>query len=277
MDLLTNLRALEALQSSTVKVKAKDVIATWKLLVALGFAPVLYLLYSLLATVIFYHFGFVDGEKLNLVLCFLMFMIIIPTVTIAALRFGETGMDIYKSLRPLVLALIPSSASSIEKLRTTREHLSEVLTELINSRAPDLFPDFVKSRSVNDNYETRDIIHSEPSRSGNESPTGSDTSSISSRRIRLSTSSSFDNVFDMIGHSPTISREDSFIIPEQRNNEARENSFTTDEVSIKIRESIRELKQRRRGLKKSILDTDSLSSLDKNISSSDEDEHDRYD
>lgn len=35
-------KAAEALKGSTVKIKANDVVATWKVLVAMGFAPLLY-------------------------------------------------------------------------------------------------------------------------------------------------------------------------------------------------------------------------------------------
>ena len=50
-------------------------------------------------------------------------------------------MDILKSLRPLVLCLSPTSASSLAKLRTQRAELSRKVTEIVNTLGPDLFPD----------------------------------------------------------------------------------------------------------------------------------------
>lgn len=78
--------------------------------------------------------------------------ILFPTITFAALRFGEIGMDIAKSLRPLVLSLNPTSANTLVKLRETREQLSFDVTELINSLGPELFPDFETGRVVADPF-----------------------------------------------------------------------------------------------------------------------------
>ncbi len=44
------IRPLEALAASTVKVAARDVIASWKVLITLGIAPFLYGFYAFLAT-----------------------------------------------------------------------------------------------------------------------------------------------------------------------------------------------------------------------------------
>lgn len=143
-----------ALAASTVKLQGRDVMATWKLLVALGLAPLLYTWYTVLLTYWTYYNrvqGYVpDWVPLWLVVIFGYTVSI--SITVASLRFGETGMDIVKSLRPLILSLIPSSANTLNKLRSTREKLSAEVTEVINTLGPEMFPDFDSSRIIADPF-----------------------------------------------------------------------------------------------------------------------------
>lgn len=141
-------KAQEALKASTVKIQGRDVIATWKLLVAMAIAPILYQIYVITSVYWTYKhrfFGFAP-DWLPLWVVPIVGWIMFPTITFAALRFGEVGMDIFKSLRPLVLSLNPSSANSLEKLRKRREELSIEVTDTINTLGPELFPDFEKTR-----------------------------------------------------------------------------------------------------------------------------------
>lgn len=83
----------EALAASTVKVQARDVLATWKILISLGVAPVLYASYACLATYI--------AIKANMPFTWiaavpLATMIALPLMSYAALKFGEAGVDILK-------------------------------------------------------------------------------------------------------------------------------------------------------------------------------------
>lgn len=61
-------------------------------------------------------------------------------------------MDIFKSLRPLVLSLNPTSANTIHKLRERRAKLATEVTDLINTLGPELFPDFDSARIVADPF-----------------------------------------------------------------------------------------------------------------------------
>lgn len=145
-------KAKTALAGSTVKIRGRDVMATWKILVALGLAPTLYHVYSSLIVLKVWHdrlWGTVPGW----IPLWLVYIAVWPSiigVTFAALRFGEVGMDIFKSLRPLVLCLLPSSGYNIHKLRLRREELSAEVTETINELGPDMFEDFDKARLVPD-------------------------------------------------------------------------------------------------------------------------------
>lgn len=147
-------KSREALAASTVKLQGRDVMATWKLLVAMAFAPVLYTFYNVVLTYWAYR-NRVNGyvpEWVPLWSIVLSGYIIFPTITFAALRFGEVGMDIVKSLRPLVLSLNPASSNTLVKLRKRREELSVEVTDLINTLGPEVFPDFDSARIISDPF-----------------------------------------------------------------------------------------------------------------------------
>ncbi|PQE33903.1 putative CTR1 suppressor protein [Rutstroemia sp. NJR-2017a WRK4] len=162
-------KSRQALAASTVKLQGRDVMATWKLLVALAFAPVLYNFYTI-GLAIWTYRNRVQGHMPDWVPLWAVFVsgyIIFPAITFAALRFGEVGMDIAKSLRPLIISLNPASSNVIYKLRERRAQLSAQVTEVINTLGPELFPDFDASRIVADPF-NRDGIRTptSPSQSG---------------------------------------------------------------------------------------------------------------
>ncbi|KAI9888548.1 MAG: hypothetical protein M1814_006818 [Vezdaea aestivalis] len=143
-------KSREALAASTVKLQGRDVMATWKLLVALALAPILYAFYTILIAIWTYR-NRVGGrvpEWVPLWIVVAAGMIAFPSITFMALRFGEIGMDIFKSLRPLVLSLNPTSVNSLVRLRQDRSRLSSQVTELINTLGPEMFPDFDATRII---------------------------------------------------------------------------------------------------------------------------------
>lgn len=145
-------KAKTALAGSTVKVRGRDVMATWKILVAMVLAPTVYHMYSIIVVFKIWQ-DRLWGHVPLWVPLWLAYIAIWPAmigITIAALRFGEVGMDIFKSLRPLVLCLIPSSDFNIHTLRLRRAELSAQVTDLINTLGPEMFPDFDKTRLVPD-------------------------------------------------------------------------------------------------------------------------------
>jgi glycerol-3-phosphate O-acyltransferase/dihydroxyacetone phosphate acyltransferase len=147
-------KSREALAASTVKIQGRDVMATWKLLVALAFAPILYAFYTILFTYLTYHnrlFGLVPASVPLWAVVFLL-DVVFPATTFAALRFGEIGMDIFKSLRPLVLSLNPTGGNTLVRLREQRQKVSTEVTELINTFGPEMFPDFDATRIVADPF-----------------------------------------------------------------------------------------------------------------------------
>jgi glycerol-3-phosphate O-acyltransferase / dihydroxyacetone phosphate acyltransferase len=87
----------EALAASTVKIAGRDVLATWKILICLGVAPVLYMLYAILATLVTIRAGL--SLKWRIATPILVFSIL-PFMNYAALKFGEAGMDVLKLVHP---------------------------------------------------------------------------------------------------------------------------------------------------------------------------------
>ncbi|KAJ5107946.1 acyltransferase [Penicillium angulare] len=154
-------KSQEALAASSVKLQGRDVMATWKLLIALAFAPAVYAFYTTVFTYWTYRNriqGFMP-DWVPLWLVVVLGMALFPTISFAALRIGEVGMDIVKSLRPLVLSLNPSSANTLVKLRARRVALAQQVTDAINTMGPELFPDFDAARIVTDPF--RDISYEE--------------------------------------------------------------------------------------------------------------------
>lgn len=148
-------KAREALAGSTVKIQGRDVMATWKILVSMGLAPIMYNMYAVLVTLKFRSdrlWGYMP-EWINWYMVYAAAWVFFATITFAALRFGEVGMDIIKSLRPLVLCLNPASSFSIQQLKERREQLSQEVTDVINTLGPEMFPDFEAIRLVNSSRE----------------------------------------------------------------------------------------------------------------------------
>lgn len=175
--IISRQKAKAALAGSTVKIRGRDVMATWKILVALGFAPTLYHFYSILLVLKVWHdrfYGYVP-HWVPLWLAYFAVWPLMVGITFAALRFGEVGMDIFKSLRPLVLCLSPMSGYNIHKLRTRRAELSSEVTDLINELGPEMFPDFDKTRLVADPFK----VEGGGSQPGGHRRQDSDQSSVS--------------------------------------------------------------------------------------------------
>ncbi|KAH8099481.1 hypothetical protein BXZ70DRAFT_227939 [Cristinia sonorae] len=138
-SIISRRKAKEALAASTVKIAGRDVIATWKVLVALGLTPILYGFYAFLSFIAAYN----EGVCLSrLVMTPVMTLAMLPCFAYAALKFGEAGSDVLKSLRPLVLTLIPGQQHHLNKLKKTRIRLANELADIVNEFGPQLYADF---------------------------------------------------------------------------------------------------------------------------------------
>lgn len=142
-------KAKEALAASTVKIKARDVVGTWKVLVSLTLLPMIYLFYIISATIITRKYGELLGLS-NEVINWTPFwtLCVLPFLGISALKFGEVGMDVYKSLPPLFLTLLPGNENELERLKSKRIALSNELTDIIEEYGPKQIEHFEKKRVV---------------------------------------------------------------------------------------------------------------------------------
>ncbi|KAG9290933.1 hypothetical protein G9A89_011083 [Geosiphon pyriformis] len=143
--LISSKKAKEAVKASSIKVAGRDVLATWKLLVALVVTPVLYGFYAFLVLVISIKYNWTTKWKLYGPILSYFLMLVGSYGTI---RLLETGFDIYRSLRPLFLSLLPWTRPSIHNLGTVREQLSNDLTALINELGPKIYADFDAERII---------------------------------------------------------------------------------------------------------------------------------
>lgn len=190
-------KAKEALKASTVKIQGKDVMASWKLLVTLALAPILYNFYVIILCWWTYRhrvFGLMPNW-VPIPAVVLFGWIWFPSITFAALRFGEIGMDIFKSLRPLFLSLNPTSANTIYKLRERRAQLAIDVTNLINELGPEVFPDFDSARIIADPFVKPNALNT-------------NTATATQRQRRDSEQSSDSGLSPALeGNSPAVSRD----------------------------------------------------------------------
>jgi glycerol-3-phosphate O-acyltransferase/dihydroxyacetone phosphate acyltransferase len=135
----------EALAASTVKIKGNDVLATWKVMVALAGAPALYSIYAAGATVLAFKYDLSTRYKFYAPFAT---MAGLPLIGYSALKFGEVGADVYKSLRPLFLSVLPGNVKQLDRIRTMRAALQVDIDSVVNELGPQLFDDFQRTRVI---------------------------------------------------------------------------------------------------------------------------------
>lgn len=151
-------KAKQALANSVVKIKAKDVLGSWKILVAMGLAPMLYIFYSVLGTMLIFRLN-VLPEGFPTILVFIFCYGWSVLTTYASLRIGEIGMDYYKSLKPLFYSVMSHHLDliQIEDLKANRRFLAAKVKEFCDTYGPDIFADYEKFyknyNNVNDTEE----------------------------------------------------------------------------------------------------------------------------
>lgn len=153
----SKLKAKDALANSTVKIKANDVVATWKILVGMFLAPVIYSFYASLGVWYCKRHNYLSS--LGLFSMWLGLYLLGVLVTYSALITGEQGMDLFKSLRPLYLSMV--SGSSIAELKQLRKDLSENITEVVNRFGIELFPNDFNLLEVKGEAKTSSVVDEE--------------------------------------------------------------------------------------------------------------------
>eukprot|EP00842_Homolaphlyctis_polyrhiza_P007111 jgi/Hompol1/98/HPOL_005224-RA len=112
-----------ALAGSSVKIAGKDVVTTWKLMTAAIVVPVLWTFYVLLSFFVTIAYrGLFNGFSTAILNSFLT-GIILPILGFASVRISDIGIDILKSLPPLIVSLTTPEKSSMP-LRELRAELA---------------------------------------------------------------------------------------------------------------------------------------------------------
>ncbi|KAI0306641.1 hypothetical protein B0F90DRAFT_1808291 [Multifurca ochricompacta] len=142
-SIVSKIKAKEALAASVVKVAGRDVLATWKVLISLVMTPVLFAFYALVATCVAVK---ADAPLKWVLWTPFLTLLALPCLGYAALKFGEAGMDVLKSLGPLIIALVPGKHGNLEYLKRVRQELSKELGEAIDEFGPQIWEDFDKYR-----------------------------------------------------------------------------------------------------------------------------------
>ncbi|KAL4211608.1 hypothetical protein AB4K20DRAFT_1897914 [Rhizopus microsporus] len=125
----------EALAGSSVKIAARDVLATWKILVTLVGMPALYGFYSVLLFSYLYYHGYKHSFLLSLSI-----WVIFPFIQYACVLVLENSIDIFRSLNPLFMSL--SNPDGAAELRWMRENLSETITKFVDENGSTALSDF---------------------------------------------------------------------------------------------------------------------------------------
>lgn len=155
-------KAKEGLSKSLVKIKGTDLIATWKLMFALVFAPLLYVTYSIALVFLYARQNqwiskiYVPFDSKFLQFCY--FYALLVAATYSSLKTGEIGMDLFKSLPPLFITLI-YPGRKIKQLKSMRERLSQEVTNVVNELGPKLFPNFEKLIKSDFDTNVSDVIN----------------------------------------------------------------------------------------------------------------------
>ncbi|EGW33417.1 uncharacterized protein SPAPADRAFT_136811 [Spathaspora passalidarum NRRL Y-27907] len=183
----------QALAASSVKIRARDVISTWKCLVAMVLAPALYIFYSIIGTVYIVRNNILPHISVGWIF-FSCYCLALMT-TYASLRVGEIGVDYYKSLRPLLVSMISRKKDRIQiaELKLQRERLAIKVNDFCMKYNPSIFADYNRLYGP-DGFEDHYQYQSD--------------SEIEEKRKLIRRNSSISLDFDNMGSIPIFSSED---------------------------------------------------------------------
>lgn len=122
---LAHRHAKQALAASNVKVSGRDVISSYKILVAMVLWPLIHMFY---AAVVVY----MAGWKWGIISWFVLF----PLYAYSTVRIFEIGMDLWRANLPLFLSLLPGGDKYHKQLLVMREDIKNKLKTLAEELGP---------------------------------------------------------------------------------------------------------------------------------------------
>ncbi|KAJ3117305.1 hypothetical protein HDU96_007211 [Phlyctochytrium bullatum] len=108
-EFISKRKARDALANSSVKLRGSDVIATWKILVAVIAFPLMHITFAVLIFFLLPVLHYVGGTTPSILLrisASLAVLVLGPLLSYVGIRAMEVGMDYAKSLKPLALILL---------------------------------------------------------------------------------------------------------------------------------------------------------------------------
>jgi glycerol-3-phosphate O-acyltransferase / dihydroxyacetone phosphate acyltransferase len=122
---------------SPFRISGTDTLATSKILASLATVPSLYILYTVLLIGTAHRYQQVHqlvGMSFGgAALLAMLILICLSLLTVVSLYTGDMVVDIWKTLRPLILSLVPSSRVALRSLRAQRKNLAYKVTNFINT------------------------------------------------------------------------------------------------------------------------------------------------
>lgn len=139
IDLICQRKAHKALKSSSVKIRARDVIATWKIILGAVLFPILDIFWAVISSFVIF------GEA-RCFYCLGFIFLIFPIISYSGVKAFEMAKSSLCTIRPLILATMrPNSAFF---LRTFRHELRKLITESVEEFGPQVFENFSHTRIV---------------------------------------------------------------------------------------------------------------------------------
>eukprot|EP00128_Syssomonas_multiformis_P003960 Colp12_sorted_trinity150504_noHs@29214 len=148
-------KARQAKAESSVKIKGLDVLASWKIIIAAGLVPLLYLCYGFGMFVVLQIYCPQLGLLLQAALA-LYFISLLPWFGYASVRLFEEGKLLLQSLRPLFLAIFPWGREQRINCYKLREELRQEVMRVVAKYGPmvmeaeedGMLPDKFKNREM---------------------------------------------------------------------------------------------------------------------------------
>lgn len=137
-------KAAAAKKASSVKIHGKDVISTWKLLVALVLLPLLYGFYSMV--ILWFLPGLESKSIMTFTAIFMLIFNSLVLVSFATVRLSEMVYASYNSIKPLILTILNPERYLI--LRQVRSTLHEQLNLVVDELGPSVLDDFDRNRII---------------------------------------------------------------------------------------------------------------------------------
>ena len=141
-------KAKAAKKASSVKIHGKDVISTWKLLVALVLLPSMYAFYSFALIYMQCRCQFRLNYKFKLIIIveFIFLFYFLIFISFSTVRLSEMFLNSYHSIKPLILAILNPQRCLV--LRQVRATLREQINFVVDAIGPSIVDDFERNRII---------------------------------------------------------------------------------------------------------------------------------